>query len=154
MSILNGRTKGDPLGEFTFERGEASATLDYAVVEQATEADMQVVQEGLAYSDHALLDVELFLHRTAPLAPASVPLPSPSQPLVLTQEGLTTFRSVDHPGLHTFAAAWATSPGSAAACLTAFEVALEEAAEPFFVRHRPRWQPSRPVNPTKRQLTR
>ena len=61
LTVLNGRTKGEPNGAITFERVANRATLDYAIASWDCQADMKVIQEAWAYSDHAALDVALTL---------------------------------------------------------------------------------------------
>lgn len=101
LTVLNGRTKGDPTGAITFERVANRATLDYAIASWDCQADMKVIQEAWAYSDHAALDVALTLAAPTIVSQDHTVLTSASSllPFVLTEEGLHNFREAEHPNL-------------------------------------------------------
>ena len=63
-AILNGRCKGDPRGEYTYEARGAKSTVDYVVVRGKAEADMKVMREGSVVADgHNLILVEVIARR-------------------------------------------------------------------------------------------
>ena len=58
--VLNGRCTGDERGAFTYENRGVRSTLDYAVVDVESEANMRVLASyGIVSDGHALLVVQM-----------------------------------------------------------------------------------------------
>jgi len=64
LSVLNGRTKGDPRGELTFHRGSAVSTVDYAFAGGAWLRTLENLEvQEMVHSDHQPLVMTANIHK-------------------------------------------------------------------------------------------
>ena len=83
LRVLNGRCNGDAQGNYTYKARGARSVLDYVFVSALDEANMRVVSDFLAASDHALVLYKLTIKKVS-LYTLNAITPAPHVPIVST----------------------------------------------------------------------
>ena len=157
LRALNGRTKGDSVGNFTWNRSNQKSTIDYVFTDNTVQADLRIVSDMAAVSDHAALYVTIYSN-SAPDSDYLLPQPitAPSQPnIVLTEDARQSLPTIPLPALQALHHKWITNAPTSSPdqLLQSFEMALFQDISPHLIIPPPSKRCTHLLNPT-RLLTR